>query len=60
MIYCQNSITNEILDSYYQSLAEDEPKYITAQNGVQFNPDAPPENKEMHTIDPPKVSTQHF
>ena len=56
----QNSITNEVLDSYYQSLGETEPKYSTAQNGVQFNPDAPPDNKKMHTIEAPKISTQHF
>ena len=55
-----NSITNEILDSYNKEQAENEPKYMTAQNGVQENPDAPPEKKEMHTIEPPHVSTQHF
>lgn len=60
MIYVEKAVTNEVLDSYNKELAETEPKYTTAQNGVQENPDAPPEIKEMHTIEPPKVSTQHF
>jgi hypothetical protein len=37
-----------------------EAKFITAQTGVQENPEAPPEKKEQHTIEPPKVSTQHY
>ena len=38
----------------------EEAKYITGNVGVQENPDAPPEKKEQHIIEPPKVTTQHF
>lgn len=37
-----------------------EPKYVTGETGVELNPDAKPAKKETHTIEPPKVSTQHF
>ncbi|TWH46415.1 hypothetical protein [Sporomusa sp. KB1] len=40
--------------------AHTEAKFITGSTGVQINPDAPPEKKENHTIEPPKVSTQHY
>lgn len=36
-----------------------EPKYMTGTTGVQENPNAH-ENKEVHVIEPPKHSTQHF
>lgn len=36
-----------------------QPKYKTGTTGVQENPNAP-DNKEMHVIDPPEHSTQHF
>jgi hypothetical protein len=60
VVYLKNSATNYILNSYYQGFAENEPKFMTAQNGVQNNPDSPPAKKELHTIEPPEVSTQHF
>ncbi|SMC48809.1 hypothetical protein [Sporomusa malonica] len=37
-----------------------EAKYTTGQTGVQENSDAPPETKEQHTIEAPKVSTLHY
>jgi len=60
-VFClENSITNDILKTYNKEQSEDEPQYMTAQNGVQENPDAPPQQKEMHTIEPPNVPTQHY
>jgi hypothetical protein len=59
----QNTTCIDLLNSYDQSQefsAENEPEYMTGSTGVQNNPAAPPKEKEMHTIEPPKVSTQHF
>ena len=43
----QNSITNEVVDSYNKEFFENQPEYTAAQNRVEFNPDAPYESKEM-------------
>jgi len=40
-------------------LKTNQPKYKTGTTGVQPNPNAQ-DNKEVHKIDPPKHSTQHF
>ncbi|SDD96485.1 hypothetical protein [Sporomusa acidovorans] len=47
-------------EKYGKTLPRAEAKFITGNVGVQENPDAPPEKKENHTIEPPKNSTQHF
>lgn len=35
-------------------------RYITGQGGIQENPDASPRKKRRHTIEAPKISSQHF
>ncbi|WP_371368872.1 hypothetical protein SRRS_22770 [Sporomusa rhizae] len=47
-------------EKFGKKLPNTEAKYITGNVGVQENPEAPPRKKENHTIEPPKVSTQHF
>lgn len=47
-------------EKFGKKLPNTEAKFITGNVGVQENPDAPPAEKENHTIEPPKHSTQHF
>lgn len=55
-----NKVNNDLSASHINAGTKNEPKYITGETGVQENPGAPLEKKEQHTIEPPKVSTQHF
>lgn len=47
-------------EKFGKQLPGNKAPFITGNVGVQENPDAPPAKKENHTIEPPKVSTQHF
>jgi len=58
-----NGFDNTSVEKQGQSNIESahtEAKFITGSTGLQINPNAPPEKKENHTIEPPKVSTQHY
>lgn len=56
----QNSITNNITDYYQKDLLGNQSEYTTAQNRIEFNPDAPYEANEKLKEEYPHFSIVLF